>query len=45
MDTDKYIQEAERQLSQTDYYVRTETDLKEWNMFQIFSYLLISICF
>ncbi len=29
MDTDKYIQEAERQLSNTDYYVRTETDLTE----------------
>ncbi len=35
MDTENYIKEAERQLSDTDFYVRTESDLTEKHIKQI----------
>jgi hypothetical protein len=35
MDTEQYIQEAERQLSDTDFYVRTPTDLTEKHIIKI----------
>ncbi len=35
MDTDNYIQEAERQLHDTNFYVETESDMTEQNILKI----------